>query len=399
MPSPTRTLTLQSARDLIRERSFMKRTGSRVGVELEWFTTPSDDPPHVPTLERLLAPVMPLRGGSAITFEPGGQVELSSAPLDTIADACAAIDADSAAVRAALRVAGHDTFAAGFDPDRTHVLRTDRPRYVAMREYFDRYGPAGGRMMCGSAAIHVNVDAGVDDEGHRRWHLAHALGPTLVAAFANSPVVESGPTGYKSSRMLSWFQLDGTRTHPVENGNDPITDWADYALDACVMFVRLADHYEPLVDGMTFADWIVHGHALGFPETEDLEYHLTTLFPPVRPRGNHIELRMLDMLPDPWWRAAVGLTAALICTSSLNDDVLEACAATGDRWSLAAKCGLEDPPLRASAEACFAVALPVLEAAGCDPVTIAAAYGYVDRFTLRGMTPADELTTSLLEAI
>ena len=77
-----------------------------------------------------------------------------------------------------------------------------------MREYFDRYGAAGGRMMCGSAAIHVNVDAGTDDEGRRRWHVAHLLGPTLLAAFANSPVVEDGPTGYKSSRMLSWLQLD-----------------------------------------------------------------------------------------------------------------------------------------------------------------------------------------------
>ena len=399
MPSPTRTLTHQSARDLIRERSFMKQSGGRVGVELEWFTTPSDDPPDVPTLERLLRPIEPLRGGSALTFEPGGQVELSSAPFDSVAHACDAIAADAAAVRGALRDAGYGTFAAGFDPDRSQVLRTRAPRYVAMREYLDRYGPSGGRMMCASAAIHVNVDAGQDDEGRRRWHVAHVLGPTLLAAFANSPMVEDGPSGYKSSRMLSWLQLDPTRTRPVENGGDPSSDWADYALDACVMFIRLDDHYEPLGDGMTFFEWIERGHPLGFPDPEDLEYHLTTLFPPVRPHGNHLELRMIDMLPDPWWRAAVALTATLVCSTELHDVVTGACTPSAGRWDLAAKCALEDPPLLTSANTCFHAALPLLARNACDPITIAAANDYVERFTDRGLTPADDQIMSLLEAI
>jgi glutamate--cysteine ligase len=396
MPSPTRTLTHQSARDLIRERSFTKRTGNLVGVELEWFTTPSADPPDVPTLERSLAPIEPLPGRSALTFEPGGQVELSSAPFDTIAAACTAIEIDSTLVLDTLREAGYDGFAAGFDPDRTHVLRTDKPRYVAMRKYFDRYGAAGGRMMCGSAAIHVNVDAGTDAEGRRRWHVAHLLGPTLLAAFANSPVVEDGPTGYKSSRMLSWLQLDRTRTHAVENGGDAFSDWADYALGARVMFIRTDDdHYEPLDDGLTFAQWVEHGHPLGFPDVGDLEYHLTTLFPPVRPHGNHVELRMIDMLPDPWWRAAVALTATLVCVPELGDAIETACARTGNRWDLAAKCALEDPPLFASANACFTSALPMLDRLGCDPRTRRAADEYVERFTVRGLTPADETVASL----
>jgi glutamate--cysteine ligase len=399
MPSPTRTLTLQSAQDLIRERSFMKRTGDRVGVELEWFTTPSDAPPDVPTLAHLLEPVLPLPNASALTFEPGGQVELSSAPFDTVALACDAIGRDSTIVRDALGAAGYGTFAAGFDARRSHALRTRAPRYVAMREYFDRYGPAGGRMMCGSAAIHVNVDAGEDEEGRRRWHVAHVLGPTLLAAFANSPVVEDGPSGYKSSRMLSWLQLDATRTHPVENGGDAFSDWAEYALDACVMFIRLDDHYEALVDGMTFGDWIERGHPLGFPDADDLAYHLTTLFPPVRPHGNHLELRMIDMLPDPWWRAAVALTTTILCSPDANDLVLAASRRTAKRWDLAARCALEDPPLRASANDCFAAALPLLAGAGCDPHTVAVANDYVERFTSRGLTPADDELASLMEAI
>lgn len=396
VPSPTRILTPQGARDLIRERSFTKRTGDRVGLELEWFTSPSDDPPAITKLEQLLREILPLPNGSAVTFEPGGQVELSSAPFTTVASACAAIDADSTIVRDRLRAAGHETFASGSDPDRSHELRTDRPRYVAMRKYFDRYGPAGGHMMCGSAAIHVNVDAGEDDEGRRRWHVAHVLGPTLTAAFANSPSVR--PPGHKSSRMRSWLQLDHTRTHAVENGADPVTDWTEYALEACVMFIRLDDRYEPL-DGLTFADWIDRGHPLGFPDADDLAYHLTTLFPPVRPHGNHLELRMLDMLPDPWWRAAVALTAVLVCSSELNDIVEAACAPTSGRWELAAMCALEDPPLSEAANTVFAAALPVLEGAGCDQITVAAAHDYVERFTVRGLTPADVRVASLMEAI
>ena len=82
MPQPTPSLTVSSARDLIRERSFPRSTGRRVGVEIEWFTTPSSNPPDVATVERILAPIQPLPSRSKLTFEPGGQVELSSAPFD-----------------------------------------------------------------------------------------------------------------------------------------------------------------------------------------------------------------------------------------------------------------------------------------------------------------------------
>lgn len=382
-------LTLGSARDLIRERSFAIATADRIGVELEWFTTPSHGPPDIPTLERLLGNV-DLPHGSSLTFEPGGQVELSTVPFATIADVCNAAENDSRVVRTVLGEAGHATFAAGFDPDRTHALQTNAPRYVAMRRYFDAYGPAGGRMMCATAAIHVNVDAGDDDVGLRRWHIAHLVAPTLIAAFANSPITEAGVSGYKSSRIAAWHALDPTRTHPVESTGDPVSDWTEYALGARVMFIRLEGHYRPLDDGLTFAEWITNGHALGFPDAGDLEYHLTTLFPPIRPHG-HLELRMIDMLPDPWWRAAVALTAALVCDPGAQETAEAVCHPAPEDWDLAAKCGLEHPPVLVSARECFASALEALDRIGSDDVTTAAAHEYVDRFTHRGLTPADEL--------
>lgn len=384
---------------MIRERSFPRTTANRVGAELEWFTTPSFDPPDVATVTHLLSS-LELPAGSALSFEPGGQVELSSVPFDTVGETCDALACDTRVVEAELASKGTGLFAAGLDPDRPHRLLTDAPRYVAMRRYLDTLGPAGGRMMCAAAAIHVNLDAGSDDEGRRRWRTAHLIGPMLVAAFANSPRTEEGVTGWKSSRMEAWLRLDPTRTEAVAEGgpSDPADAWAKYALDARVAFIRVADRFEPLVEPLTLERWISDGHALGHPTADDVEYHLTTLFPPVRPRG-YIELRMIDMLPDPWWRAAVALTTALVCDRAAQASALEACAPTEGLWDIAARCGLDDPQLRASAAACFPVALDALDRIGCDTETKAAAHAYVERYTEVGLCPADELIQPKAEVV
>ncbi len=359
-----------------------------MGVELEWFTTPSDRPPDVATLERLLAG-LELPGRSSLTFEPGGQVELSSAPLNGCDEACAAIATDAEVVRHRLGRNGIGMFASGSDPARPLVLRTDKPRYVAMRRFFDTFGPAGGRMMCGSAAIHVNLDAGEDEEGHARWHAAHVVGPALVAAFANSPAFEGAWTGWKSSRFEAWKELDGTRTAPVEGAYDPSGAWTDYVLGARVMFIPRSGVYEPVLDNFTFADWIVHGHALGFPTEGDLRYHETTLFPPVRARG-WIELRMIDMVPDPWWRAAVAVTTAVITDAEARALALDACRPTISMWETAARRGLDEPVLRRAAEGLFDAALTGLARVGCGAAASRVVEAYADRYVSRGRTPADE---------
>ncbi len=402
MPQSTPTLTLESAREIIRERSFPRSTGSRVGVELEWFTTPSSDPPDVPTLERILSTAMPLPYGSALTFEPGGQVEVSSPPFGTCAEACAAAAGDTHALRERLVANGIALFASGLDAQRPLRLLTDVPRYVAMRKYFDAYGVAGGRMMCATAAIHTNLDAGNDDEGRDRWRAAHMIGPTLLAAFANSPIVDGAPSGWMSTRFASWLAIDPSRTSAVQVDGDPAGEWASYALEARVMFVRGEETYRPLQESVTFAEWIEHGGPDGFPDADDLVYHLTTLFPPVRPHG-WLEIRTIDMLPDPWWRVAVAVTTALVCDADARRRALDACAGTATEWNIAARRALEDQLLRASAQECFAAARSALTRIGCDGSTEALMDDYIERFVSVGRCPADEqldsYRTKTVEAI
>ncbi len=312
MPSPTPSLTTASARDLIREAAFPGTTGDRVGVEIEWLTSPSQSPRSVSDLRGILEPQLPLPRGSKITFEPGGQLELSSRVMKNCGAAINAVAQDTGTVRSALKPHGVELTASGIDPHRPLKLSTNEPRYTSMKAYFDGANRAGAHMMCTTAAVHVNLDAGADAEGHRRWKLAHQIGPMLVAAFANSPIVQGRPSGWLSSRMAAWLAIDNTRAAPALNGADPRDAWASYALRANVMFLRTHPEYQPMTRALPFEVWIERGHELGHPTADDLAYHLTTLFPPVRPKG-WLELRMIDMVPDPWWRAAVVITTALVC--------------------------------------------------------------------------------------
>jgi glutamate--cysteine ligase len=378
MPSPTRTLSIREARDLIAERAFAPATGRRVGLELEWLTRSPAARFPLSGLRDLLAPTSPLPRGSAITFEPGGQVEISTAPAETWTRAVAAAGADSDVVRSTLRAGGVETVGIGLDPARSEDLVTDEERYVAMRSFFDARGPAGARMMCTTAAVHVNVDAGADDEGARRWRLAHRLGPVFVAAFANSPLVYGRPSGWKSARFSAWTDIDPTRTAPALAAG-VLDDWVSYALSANVMFIRTPRRFVPLHDDMPFERWIAQGHGLGFPSADDLVYHLSTLFPPIRPHGR-LELRMFDMLPEPWWRTPAAVATVLLHDTGAGAAAWEACAPVAGLWTAAARHGLAHPGLAGAARSCFEIALEL----GAD------AGSYYERYVARGRSPADD---------
>ena len=168
-----------------------------------------------------------------------------------------------------------------------------------MEEYFDHAGPEGRTMMCNSASMQINVD--VDGDTRDAWRAANFVASMLGARFS-----EPSP-----NRLDMWSRIDRTRTAPVI-GDDPGEAWAAYALAARVMFFRRSDDdCVPVLDGTTFCEWIERGHPLGWPTEADLTEHLTTLFPPVRPRG-HLELRSIDALDDAHWPAVAETAVTML---------------------------------------------------------------------------------------
>lgn len=379
-------LSLGDAAEHIARTAFHDRPPARVGVELEWLVRPERaDPDRVAALVgEHGAP----RHGS-LTFEPGGALEISSDPAG-LATCVRNTAADLARVRTALEPLGLRLIGLGLEPDRRPLRVHRAPRYAAMERYFDRDGRAGRWMMANTASVQICLDAGHDGPGPlghaERWELARLVGPVLTAAFANSPLRLGAPSGWKSGRMRVWSRLDPGRTSAVGPG-EPRAAWTRYALDAHVMMIRRPEGPWDVPRGLRLRDWLAQGTAtLG-----DVDLHLSTLFPPVRPRG-YLELRMIDAQPGDGWIVPLAVATALFddpAASTLAREALRALPTT-DVWERAARHGLADPSLARAARTCFDAALPALTGLGAgfltDPVG-----EYAERYVRRGRCPADDL--------
>jgi len=394
MPAPTRSLTLADVHDHVRRHCFTPGDPpGRVGVELELLTMVAGEDARRPSAAELFSVLdgLSLPHDGVLTLEPGGQVELSSLPHIGASAAIDATAADLDVLRTRLDAAGIRTMAVGLDPIRPNRRVVRSLRYDAMEAYFDGDGGAGIAMMSGTASVQVNLDLGDAAGLPRRWRLAHALGPVLVAAFANSPLALGTPTGACSSRQQIWTVLDPTRSAPAISLLPPVEAWARFALAARVLLVRVgAERYEPVRQNLTFAGWMAEGHEHGYPTLDDFAYHLTTLFPPVRPKG-WLELRMIDAVPDPWWQVAVAVTTALLDDPGAFDIAERTCAPVAGRWRDAAAHGLGHPALSSAARTCFAAAIEALPRLGADHGLVAATEAYVDRYVMRCRTPGDDV--------
>ena len=367
---------------------FRASGADQVGVELEFLVFDRAGATRQVPLDRTARALPALPGGSRVTFEPGGQLELSG-PAAAPADAIARIAADVAAVRAALRKAGLALAGVGLDPVRQSRRQLRLPRYEAMAEFLGM--PYGALMMCSTASIQVNLDLGGDPAA--RWERAHALGPVLTAAFANSPLTGGRPSGWMSGRQMVWDHLDRTRTAPVPETGDPAADWARYLLDARLMLVNEGgDRCRPVRDGSTFGDWLAaRGGSSGRPPTlEDLAYHATTVFPPVRPRG-WLEIRYLDAQHPANWPVCVAVTHALVTDDRAADAAMEAAEPCRELWRPAARCGLSDPRLRRAADACFRAAIEALPRLGAPPALVGEVAAFADEHVTTGRSPAAHL--------
>ncbi|WNG92546.1 ergothioneine biosynthesis glutamate--cysteine ligase EgtA [Mycobacterium sp. ITM-2016-00318] len=384
------------AAQLIGETCLTDGPVGRAGLEIEAHCFDLTQPGRRPEwneLREVIAGVGDLPGASLITVEPGGAVELSGPPAENIVSAITAMAADRAVLRAAFAEAGLGLVLLGADPLRQAKRINPGDRYRAMEQFFvaSETGAAGAAMMTSTASVQVNLEAGPQAGWAARVRLAHALGPTMVAIAANSPLLGGKFTGWRSSRQWVWSQLDSARCGPVlgADAEDPSSEWARYAMKAPVMLVHPTPEMDavPVTDWVPFADWADGRVLLGDrrPTIADLDYHLTTLFPPVRPR-RFLEIRYLDSVPDADWPALVFTLTTLLDDPAAADVAAEVTEPVAMAWDRAAQTGLGDRRLRAAAVRC------VQAAAERAPAELEESMQRLMRSVEKGRAPADDFS-------
>lgn len=252
------------------------------------------------------------KDGANVSLEPGGQLELSGAPLETIHETCDEVNAHLRDVKDIAEKVGVGFIGLGAAPIWTHDQMDMMPkgRYKLMTEYMDRVGTMGKSMMYRTCTVQVNLDFASEPDMVQKLRVALALQPVATALFANSPFFEGKPNGHKSWRSRVWRDLDADRTGMLpfvfEDGFG-FAAWTEYALDVPMYFVYRDGIYINAL-GQSFRDFL-KGELPALPgETptlSDWADHLTTAFPEARIK-KFMEMRGADGGP---WRRLCALPA------------------------------------------------------------------------------------------
>ncbi|SOX56434.1 ergothioneine biosynthesis glutamate--cysteine ligase EgtA [Mycobacterium ahvazicum] len=400
-PADSELTSSEEAAQYIADGCLIDGPLGRVGLEMEAHCIDPVDPYRRPSWDEItevIDQLPPLPGGSAVTVEPGGAVELSGPPEDGVVGAIEAMSNDQAVLRKAFANAGLGLVFLGADPLRAPGRVNPGARYRAMEEFFaaSNSADAGAAMMTSTASVQINLDAGPQAGWAARVRLAHALGPTMIAIAANSPMLGGDFSGWVSTRQWVWGQMDSARCGPIlgASGDDPGTDWARYALKAPVMMVHNPEvpDFRALTHYVSFADWADGSARLcdRRPTLADLDYHLTTLFPPVRPR-QWLEIRYLDSAPDAHWPAIAFTLAALLDDPVAADAAAAAVEPVATAWDNAARLGLSDRRLYEAAIACVAIA------AAKAPPELTDAMDRLIRNVERGRCPGDDFSDQVID--
>ena len=252
------------------------------------------------------------KGGANVSLEPGGQLELSGAPLETIHETCDEVNDHLRDVKEISDAIGVGFIGLGAAPEWTHDQMPLMPkgRYKLMDSYMQTVGTAGTVMMRRTTTVQVNLDFGSEADMVRKLRVALALQPLATVLFANSPFFEGKPNGMKSFRSWVWRNLDADRTGMLpfvfEDGFG-FERYVDYALDVPMYFVYRDGTYHNAL-GQSFRDFL-KGELPALPGEKptlsDWADHLTTLFPEARLK-KFIEMRGADGGP---WRRLCALPA------------------------------------------------------------------------------------------
>jgi glutamate--cysteine ligase len=253
-----------------------------------------------------------VKDGANVSLEPGGQLELSGAPLETIHQTCDEVNAHLREVRSVADEIGVGFIGLGAAPIWTHDQMPVMPkgRYGLMTRYMQTVGTHGLQMMYRTCTVQVNLDFGSEADMVQKLRVALALQPVATALFANSPFFEGRPNGHKSWRSRIWRDLDPTRTGTLPFVFDEgfgFEQYVDYALDVPMYFVYRDGRYIDAL-GQSFRDFL-KGRLPALPgevpTLSDFADHLTTIFPEARLK-KFIEMRGADGGP---WRRLCALPA------------------------------------------------------------------------------------------
>jgi len=251
-------------------------------------------------------------GGGSVTLEPGGQLELSGAPLSSIHETCKEVNGHLREVREVAEELGQGYLGVGFSPiwGLDEAPHMPKGRYALMRDYMPTRGGRGLDMMYLSSTVQVNLDFGSEADMVEKLKISLAVQPIATALFSNSPFKNNKVTGDLSERSLVWMDTDPDRTGmlPIafEEGFG-FEQYVDYALDVPMYFVFRDGQYIDAM-GQSFRDFLA-GNLPALPgekpTAKDWENHLTCLFPEARVK-RFIEMRGADSGP---WQTLCALPA------------------------------------------------------------------------------------------
>jgi glutamate--cysteine ligase len=246
-------------------------------------------------------PQFALPDGGIVSYEPGGQIELSAAAFPSATALVRALRGTVLPLMKEMRDGGIELLTVGVEPRggiEDVPMQLPGRRYVRQTRFMEAIGTGGTRMMRQTAAMQVSIDFGA--EPRAAWRVLNAMAPYVTAIFANSPVYRGEPTGHRSYRARIWRELDGGRTGCFAC-DDPVGEYLYFALAAPAILLGDDDCFP------SFAEW----NARGCATPDDWRAHLTTLFPEVRPKG-FAEVRSADAVAPEWYAAPLMLLAGIV---------------------------------------------------------------------------------------
>ncbi|MCQ8186190.1 glutamate--cysteine ligase [Parvularcula maris] len=240
------------------------------------------------------------KDGASITLEPGGQFELSGAPLKTVQETCSEVTQHLKEVKAVSDPLGVGFIGLGAAPfwTREEMPRVPKGRYTIMRRYMPKVGGLGLDMMHRTATVQVNLDFASEEDMVKKFRTSLALQPIATALFANSPLTEGKPNGFRSWRAHIWTDTDPHRTGMLDfvfEEDFGFERYAEYMLDVPMYFLWRDGVYTDAA-GLSFRDFLdgkLEAAPGQRPNIEDWKDHLSTAFPEVRLK-TFLEMRGAD---------------------------------------------------------------------------------------------------------